>query len=120
MIAMIMMLGFMHKGSCGYPIGGSLEFARAIERRYTELGGTDPLQRPGGEDPGGEATGRWACSAAGEEHRADEVISCADGHTTLFDMLEGKYLSREQRTAYDSYPAVPVADLRLPRASAGT
>ncbi|UCC16423.1 MAG: NAD(P)/FAD-dependent oxidoreductase, partial [Dehalococcoidales bacterium] len=28
----------------------------------------------------------------GTEHRGDIVISAADGHTTIFDMLEGKYI----------------------------
>jgi phytoene dehydrogenase-like protein len=105
-IALILMLGFMHKGSCGYPIGGSLEFARAIERRYTGLGGriryntrVDKILVDKDRAVG--------IVCAGEEHRSDEVISCADGHTTLFDMLESRYLSSEQRRAYDSYPLFP-------------
>ncbi|MDP3178571.1 MAG: NAD(P)/FAD-dependent oxidoreductase, partial [Spirochaetaceae bacterium] len=36
---LFMMLGFMAKRSCGYPKGGSLAFARAIESRYLALGG---------------------------------------------------------------------------------
>jgi phytoene dehydrogenase-like protein len=44
---------------------------------------------------------------AGQEHRAEVVISCADGHATLFDMLEGRYLSPLQREAYDTYPVFP-------------
>jgi phytoene dehydrogenase-like protein len=106
MIAMIMMLGFMHKGSCGYPIGGSLEFARAIEGRYTQLGGrirynsrVDKIMVENDRAVG------ILCD--GEEHRCQEVISCADGRTTLFDMLEGRYLSNEQREAYQSYPLFP-------------
>jgi phytoene dehydrogenase-like protein len=105
-IAMAMMLGFMHRGSCGYPIGGSLEFAKAIERRYTQLGGklhyntrVDKILVENDTAVG------ILCS--GEEHRCDEVISCADGHTTLFDMLDGQYLSAEQRSAYESYPMFP-------------
>jgi phytoene dehydrogenase-like protein len=105
-IAVIMMLGFMHKGSCGYPIGGSLEFARSIERRYTELGGriryNTRVEKILVEND--RAVGILCC---GEEHRCHEVISCADGHTTLFDMLEGRYLSDEQRKAYESYPLFP-------------
>jgi phytoene dehydrogenase-like protein len=106
MIGMIMMLGYMHRGSCGYPIGGSLEFARAIERRYTELGGrvryNARVEKILVEND--RAVGILSC---GEEHRCREVISCADGHTTLFDMLEGRYLSDDQREAYQSYTLFP-------------
>lgn len=33
----------------------------------------------------------------GSEHRADWVISAADGRTTIFDMLDGKYVDRALR-----------------------
>jgi phytoene dehydrogenase-like protein len=105
-ITLIMMLGFMHKGSCGYPIGGSLEFARAVQRRYLELGGriryNARVEKILVEN--GRAVG-ILCD--GKEHRCQEVISCADGRTTLFDMLEGRYLSPQQRLAYESYPLFP-------------
>jgi phytoene dehydrogenase-like protein len=103
---LIMMLAFMHKKSCGYPIGGSLEFARAIMRRYLELGGriryNARVQKILVE--GNKAVG---VVCAGQAHRADAVISCADGHATLFDMLEGRYLSPRLRAAYDSYQVFP-------------
>ena len=103
---MIMMLAFMHKRCNGYPIGGSREFARAIERRYLGLGGrirydsrVDRILV--------EADRAVGASCGGREYRADEVISCADGHTTLFQMLEGRYLSAELRTAYETFPVFP-------------
>ena len=103
---LIMMLAFMHKKSSGYPIGGSLEFARAIERRYRELGGriryNARVERILVQE--GKAVG---VLCAGQEHRAEEVISCADGHATLYDMLEGRYLSPALRTAYETYPVFP-------------
>ena len=105
-IGMAMMLGFMHRGSCGYPIGGSLEFARAIERRYTQLGGK--LRYSARVDKIiVEHDTAVGILCDGVEHRADEVISCADGHTTLFEMLGGKYLSAKQRSAYESHPLFP-------------
>ncbi len=42
-----------------------------------------------------------------EVHDADLVVSCADGHATIFDMLGGAYLSAEQREAYRSMPTFP-------------
>jgi phytoene dehydrogenase-like protein len=105
-VGMIMMLAFMHRKCNGYPIGGSQEFARAIERRYLGLGGrirydsrVDRILV--------EADRAVGVSCGGQEHRADEVISCADGHATLFQMLEGRYLSPELRTAYETFPVFP-------------
>jgi phytoene dehydrogenase-like protein len=46
-------------------------------------------------------------ASGGEEHRADEVISCADGHATIFEMLGGKYVSPKLREAYETYPVFP-------------
>ncbi|MBU3954810.1 MAG: NAD(P)-binding protein, partial [Proteobacteria bacterium] len=36
----MMLLAYMHTGNAGFPLGASLNFARAIEKRYTDLGGT--------------------------------------------------------------------------------
>jgi phytoene dehydrogenase-like protein len=107
---MLMTLAWMHNRDAGYPIGGSLEFARAIERRYLDLGGqvhykarvekilieTNPVDRTD------RAVGVRLTD--GTEHRADVVISAADGHATIFDMLEGKYVSDKVRGYYDELP----------------
>jgi phytoene dehydrogenase-like protein len=102
-IAPIMMLGFMYRKSAGYPIGGSLEFAKSIEKRYIGLGGNINYSNRvdtiivRNDTAVGIKTG-------GKEYTADKVISCADGHATLFDMLGGKYISKKIRTAYETYP----------------
>lgn len=36
------------------------------------------------------------------EYRADWVVSAADGRTTIFDMLEGKYIDNELKNRYDN------------------
>ena len=43
----MMLLAYMDTGNAGFPVGASLEFAKAIEQRYLELGGRDPLQISG-------------------------------------------------------------------------
>jgi hypothetical protein len=40
----------------------------------------------------------------GTEHRADIVTSAAQGHATIFDMLEGKYVNAQIRRYYDEWP----------------
>jgi phytoene dehydrogenase-like protein len=100
-------LSSMHRKLTGYPIGGSLEFSRAIKRRYLDLGGeihyNSRVSKILVEDNG--AVG--VRLEDGNEHRADYVISAADGHATIFDMLEGKYIDEEIRGYYDNLPTLP-------------
>jgi phytoene dehydrogenase-like protein len=52
--------------------------------------------------------------ADGTEHRADLVISAADGRTTIFDMLEAKYLDDKIRSYYDEWPIFqPIIQISL-------
>jgi phytoene dehydrogenase-like protein len=119
-VLVMITLAWMHDRDAGYPIGGSLEFAQAIERRYRDLGGeihykarvekilveTDPVDRTD------QAVGIRL--ADGAEYRADVVISAADGHATIFDMLEGKYVSDKVRGYYDELPIFqPIVQVSL-------
>jgi phytoene dehydrogenase-like protein len=42
----------------------------------------------------------------GEEHHADHVVSAADGHATIFDILEGKYIDDTIRGYYEKLPVL--------------
>lgn len=103
-IVLMIILAFMHQKSCGYPEGGSLEFARAIERRYLGLGGELHYRSkvPKILVENNQAVGIRL--ADGREHRGDIIISAADGHTTIFDMLEGRYIDDKIRGYYDKMP----------------
>jgi phytoene dehydrogenase-like protein len=103
----------MHLHNGGYPLGGSLEFAQAIERRYLDLGG-EILYRSCVEkilteaDPSGRGDRAVGIRLVdGAEHRADVVISAADGHATIFDLLEGRYMSDKMRASYEKRPIYP-------------
>ncbi len=107
MMYMLVSLSSQHAKSTGYSIGGSLEFSKAIEKRYIGLGGEisykSRVARILVEDGG--AVG--VKLEDGSEHRADYVISGADGHATIFDMLEGKYINDEIQGYYDKMPRFP-------------
>lgn len=94
-----------HNKALGWPEGGSLGFSRAIERRYLELGGQVHYKSRVAKVlvEGDRAVG--VRLADGSEHRADVVISAADGRATIFDLLEGKYASDLIRRYYASAPA---------------
>jgi len=102
MIMVVMMLAWQHGKAAGYIIGGALALVSSIERRYLELGGTvhynARVEKILVEDD--RAVGIRL--ADGSEHRADWVISAADGRTTIFDMLDGKYVDREIKERYDN------------------
>jgi phytoene dehydrogenase-like protein len=100
-------IAWMHLKAAGYPVGGPLEFVRAIERRYLDLGGEIHYKSPVAKILVENDRAVGVRLVDGTEHRADIVISAADGHTTIFDMLEGKYISDEIRSYYDTLPLYP-------------
>jgi phytoene dehydrogenase-like protein len=110
----LMPLVWMHARDAGYPIGGSLAFAQAIEQRYRELGGeisygarVDKILVDGDRAVGVRL-------ADGSEHRADDVVSAADGHTTIFGLLDGRYASPAIRRAYRTQPILrPLVQVSL-------
>lgn len=104
LIAMVMTLSMMANRGAGYPIGGSLEFARAIERRYLALGGKIQYRSRVAEILVEKDRAVGVRLADGTEYRADLVISAADGHATIFEMLGGKYINEEIREWYTGMP----------------
>ena len=93
-----------HSRTLGWPEGGSLAFARSIAARYQALGGEihykSRVEKILVEDD--KAVG--VRLADGTEHRADVVVSAADGHATIFDMLDGRYVDDCIRAYYDAVP----------------
>jgi phytoene dehydrogenase-like protein len=110
----LMTLGWLHARDAGYPIGGSLALAQAIEQRYRELGGEisydSRVDRVLVED--NRAVGIRL--EDGAEHRADDVISAADGQATIFGLLEGSYVNAAIRSAYQTCPILqPLVQVSL-------
>ncbi len=104
MIAMMMTLAWMHNRAAGFPIGGSAPFARAIERRYLDLGGTVQYGARVDEILVENNRAAGVRLADGMEHRADLVISAADGHATVFDLLGGRHCDDTIRGYYEHLP----------------
>jgi len=106
-ICAVMPLAQNYTNSIGYPIGASQEFSQAIETRYKGLGGvihySSKVSRIIVEND--QAVGIRLEN--GDEHRADYVVSAADGHSTIFDMLEGKYVNAKINGYYDNLPLFP-------------
>ncbi len=100
-------LAWMTKGNAGYPIGGSLKMIGLIEDHYRSLGGSirfdTRVKRIIVSD--GKAAG--VVIEGGEEITADIVVSAADGHATIFQFLEGKFLGSRIEKAYKDYKPFP-------------
>ena len=104
-VPMLVHLNFIascHNRTMGWPTGGSRAFAQSIADRYTALGGELHYRSRVTKIivEGDRAVG--VRLADGTEHRADTIISAADGHTTIFGMLEGGYLDDAIRAFYAS------------------
>lgn len=100
-LAMVISLGWMHAGNAAYCVGGAQAIIRAIEERIRDLGGEVRLRarvRRILED-GGAAVGVEL--AGGEQVMADWVISAADGHQTIFELLDGKHAGDATRRLFD-------------------
>ena len=94
----------MNKGDGGWPIGGSSALSKNIEKRYLELGGQIAYHSQVVKIIVENNTAIGVQLEDGSQHFADLVVSAADGYSTIFNMLEGKYVSDSIRTYYDSYP----------------
>ena len=107
MLSLLVGIGNIHRKQAGYPLGGSLEIARAIERRYLDLGGEVHYKSRVAKILVESDRAVGVRLADGSEHRSDIVISAADGRTTIFDMLEGKYVNDKIRGYYDNLLTIP-------------
>jgi phytoene dehydrogenase-like protein len=102
LLSIVMPLGWMSRKDGGYPIGGSLALARAIEARFTGLGGavrygarvTKVLER------NGSATG--VRLEDGTEMEADYVIAACDMKSTLMGLLDGSRIDPVHKELLDS------------------
>jgi len=107
LIALMFTHALLHNRNAGYPIGGSLEFARGMEKRFLDLGGEiryrSRVVKILVEE--GKATG--VRLEDGSEHCFDRVISAADGHATLFEMMGEEYVDPVFRDMYAKWEPFP-------------
>lgn len=100
-------IAWLNQKSAGYPLGGSANFAQLIEKRYKDLGGKIHFESEVAKilTSNGKATGIELKN--GTRFTADVVISAADGYTTIFEMLEGKFVNDAIKAFYQTLPLFP-------------
>jgi phytoene dehydrogenase-like protein len=106
-LVLVMLLAFRTRNNTGFVAGGSWDFAMAIAERYKKLGGTLRLKTRVAtiEVENNRATGVRV--AGGKLIPATTVVSCADGHTTIFKMLDGKFVNKRIRFLYEQCKTFP-------------
>jgi len=111
-LAFIMMFAWFNQKNAGYLIGGSLPMAKRMTSRFRELGGTLTTKARVSKIIVENSMAKGVILSDGSEIRADYVISAADGHSTIFDMLEGKFLTDKISNAYKNWKLfTPIAQV---------
>ena len=100
---LFMILGMVADGQLGLIDGSCLDFVRAIEQRYRGLGGGVTYEATVEEILVENDRAVGVRLADGSEHRSGAVVSAADGRSTLFQMLGGRYLNDKIRHRYKTW-----------------
>jgi phytoene dehydrogenase-like protein len=103
-IVPIIFLSMLNVNDAGWPIGGSAALSKNIERRYLELGGQVHYNSKVKEIIVKDNVAIGVRTEDCTEHFADYVISAADGHSTIVNMLHEKYSNKLIKSYYGSFP----------------
>jgi phytoene desaturase len=97
------LLAQLSRGELATVEGGSLAFALGVSNRYRNLGGQVTYGAAVEKILVEEDRAVGVRLADSSEHRADVVVSAADGHATIFDMLGGRYVDDAIRKRYNTW-----------------
>ncbi len=112
MISLISTLASHHGRDAGFPQGGSLNFARMLEKRFKDLGGIVQYSSPVTEIKIKKDRALGVILDDGREVAGDIIISAADLYHSLYDLLKGKYLTahiKESFKDFSTYTSVQVS-----------
>jgi phytoene dehydrogenase-like protein len=106
-IALFFSLAWMGMRDAGYAIGGSQAIIRLVEEKLNELGGRIRYGAKVEQILVKDGAAVGVKLAGGETVDADWVISAADGHATLYEMLGDKYTPDWARKIYSEWETFP-------------
>lgn len=99
-----MLLGLLADGQLGLIDGSCHDLVRAVEKRYRDLGGQVTYRATVEEILVQNDHAAGVRLVGGEEHRAGAIVSAADGYSTIFKMLGGRYANDKIRKRYETWP----------------
>ena len=112
-VGILLTLVWFVQKNAGYVIGGSMGIARSMEKRYYELGGQINYQSGVAKILVENGVAIGVKLADGNDLQADYVISAADGHATIWQMLEGKYVDDVIKRQYEMPICQPLVFIGL-------
>jgi len=112
MVMLLMTLAKMNDHEAGFPIGGSAQLSQDLADRYLALGGEihcrarveQILVERSSNGSRGHDRAVGVRLQDGSEHYGDIVLSAADGRSTIFDLLGGRYLDDAVQSYYHDLP----------------
>jgi len=99
----IMILASIAGGHLGVFKGGCHEFVNSIVAKYKSLGGEIQYRSTVRKVIVENDVAVGVVLEDGTEYHADVVVSAADGRSTIFDLLEGKYVDDKIRKRYATW-----------------
>ena len=102
-LAFIFMLGWFNQKNAGYVKGGSFPLAQRMVEKFERLGGKILYKKKVEKIIVESNIARGVILTDGTKMVSEYVISAADGYTTIYKMLEGKYLSKKIEFAYKNW-----------------
>jgi phytoene dehydrogenase-like protein len=109
MVALIVTLALFHKKAGGYPLGGSLEFAKKIEKKFLDLGGKVHYKSTAEKILTEDSKATGILIKGGDEIHADYVISASDLRRTLYNLLDGKFINPLHSELLENVPVFPTS-----------
>jgi phytoene dehydrogenase-like protein len=106
-LALVFSLAWMNERNAGYPIGGSQAVIRSIVAEFQRLGGRLRLNAAAEKILVERDAAVGVQLTNGEIITADWVISAADGHATIYDLLGGRYADAATAKTYGTLETFP-------------
>ncbi len=104
MISLISTLASLHSKDAGFPKGGSLKFARSLEKRFLELGGRLQYKHTVKEILVEENRAVGLLFEDGSRANGDLIISAADLNRTVYSLLKSRYRLAKIDESFDHLP----------------
>jgi phytoene dehydrogenase-like protein len=112
-VVTLIFLATLNNGDGGWPMGGSMALSKNIEKNYQNLGGEITYNSKVKKILTNQNKAVGVMLEDGSEHFADLVVSAADGYSTIFNMLEGKYVNEKINAYYKGYPKTQAFGLEI-------
>ena len=106
-VALIFSMAWMNEHNAGYPVGGSQAVVRSVVENLNGLGGHLRLGAKVERVLVQQDAAVGVQLAGGESIPADWVISGADGHSTIYELLGGQYTDRITERNYRTLETFP-------------